>query len=292
MSHFQRNFLLDHIIRFYERRGYRQKYYLKNQIRAPYVGWAFLDVITIPGTERCIYMYQCKMSPEEQHGAPSWTALNIIDELDSLRFAIFSIRFNQESSELIAGSSSGHIYIYDLKRGQRILDFIPHEDDVNAVCFGASNKNLFFSAGDDAICKVWDRRLLNDSDHPVGSFAGHRAGITFIDSKADDRYILTNSKDQTIKLWDIRCFSSADTAENLARQSFSCWDYRVASVPEELFNSEPLEGDGSVYTFRGGHSVLHTLVRARFSPVCTGQRYVYVGSADGNCTGWQLFINF
>ena len=55
--------------------------------------------------------------------------------------------------------------------------------------------------------------MLNDSDHPVGSFAGHRAGITFIDSKADDRYILTNSKDQTIKLWDIRCFSSADTAE-------------------------------------------------------------------------------
>lgn len=46
---------------------------------------------------------------------------------------------------------------------------------------------------------------------PVGVFAGHRDGITFIDSRQDDRYLLTNSKDQTIKVWDLRHFA-CDTA--------------------------------------------------------------------------------
>ena len=41
--------------------------------------------------------------------------------------------------------------------------------------------------------------------------------------------------------------------------------------------------DGSVYTFRGGHSLLHTLIRAHFSPAYTGQRYIYTGCARGNC---------
>jgi WD repeat-containing protein 23 len=39
---------------------------------------------------------------------------------------------------------------------------------------------------------------------PVGTFPGHLEGITFIDSKGDGRYCVSNGKDQTAKLWDIR----------------------------------------------------------------------------------------
>lgn len=42
---------------------------------------------------------------------------------------------------------------------------------------------------------------------PVGVFVGHQDGITYIDSREDDRYLLTNSKDQTIKVWDLRHFA-------------------------------------------------------------------------------------
>lgn len=41
---------------------------------------------------------------------------------------------------------------------------------------------------------------------------GHLEGITFIDSKGDGRYFISNSKDQSIKLWDIRKMSSSATA--------------------------------------------------------------------------------
>lgn len=39
-------------------------------------------------------------------------------------------------------------------------------------------------------------------------FAGHRDGVTYVDSRQDERYLLSNSKDQTIKVWDLRKFSN------------------------------------------------------------------------------------
>ncbi|KAF4346406.1 hypothetical protein G4B88_019313 [Cannabis sativa] len=51
---------------------------------------------------------------------------------------------------------------------------------------------------------VWDRRCLNANGKPVGVLTGHLEGITFIDTRGDGRYLISNGKDQAIKLWDIR----------------------------------------------------------------------------------------
>lgn len=52
--------------------------------------------------------------------------------------------------------------------------------------------------------------------------------------QGDGRYLITNSKDQTIKLWDIRKFSSQKaidaTLQEVQQQS---WDYRWQSVPRK-----------------------------------------------------------
>lgn len=58
------------------------------------------------------------------------------------------------------------------------------------------------------LIKVWDRRALNEKKpKPVGLLAGHIDGITYIDPKGDGRHLISNCKDQTIKLWDMRVFS-------------------------------------------------------------------------------------
>lgn len=45
---------------------------------------------------------------------------------------------------------------------------------------------------------------------------------------------------------------------------------------------QTLVGDASVMTYQG-HSVLHTLIRSKFSPAfTTGQRYIYTGCATGS----------
>lgn len=59
---------------------------------------------------------------------------------------------------------------------------------MNAVAFADSSSQLLFSGSDDAVCKVWDRRMLQeDRPQPVGQLAGHRDGITFIHSKVEKR---------------------------------------------------------------------------------------------------------
>ena len=59
-----------------------------------------------------------------------------------------------------------------------------HTNDCNAVAFADNSSQLLVSGGDDALCKVWDRRVLRESNpHPVGILAGHGAGVAFIDAK-------------------------------------------------------------------------------------------------------------
>lgn len=59
--------------------------------------------------------------------------------------------------------------------------------------------------------QVWDRRSFIAKGKPVGVLMGHLEGITFLDSRGDGRYFISNGKDQTIKLWDIRKMAPSAT---------------------------------------------------------------------------------
>jgi WD40 repeat protein len=121
-----------------------------------------------------------------------------------------------------------------------------HEDDVNAVCFGNDGSNILLSGADDGLVKVWDRRTMNGFGRaqPVGVFAGHRDGITFIDSRGDDKYFLSNSKDQTIKVWDIRHFASQKAIVRLS--NLICNDiilFRIPLVNRFACNNGTIDGN-------------------------------------------------
>lgn len=184
----------------------------------------------------------------------------------------------------MGGANDRCLYVYDLERKERTLRVEAHEDDVNAVSFADESSQILFSGSDDGLCKIWDRRTLQESDpRHVGILAGHLDGITFIDSRGDGRYLLSNCKDQSIKLWDMRHLSSKkaqdETRQCVARQD---WDYRWQQVPRKVYrNRKRIAGDSSLMTYRG-HSVLNTLIRARFSPkFTTGQHFIYTGCANG-----------
>ncbi|XP_023182156.1 DDB1- and CUL4-associated factor 11 isoform X1 [Xiphophorus maculatus] len=202
---------------------------------------------------------------------------------DERRFCVFSLAASTDGKEILGGANDGCLYVFDLEQNKRTLKIDAHEDDVNAVAFADSSSQLLFSGSDDALCKVWDRRTLReDRPQPVGQLAGHRDGITFIHSKGDARYLISNSKDQSIKLWDVRKFSPKEglAASRLAVTQQN-WDYRWQQVPQRALKKHKLTGDTSVMTYRG-HGVLHTLIRCRFSPeFSTGQRFIYSGCSTG-----------
>ncbi|XP_020590940.1 LEC14B homolog isoform X2 [Phalaenopsis equestris] len=193
-------------------------------------------------------------------------------------FGVFSVKFSTDGRELVAGSSDACIYVYDLEANKLTSRFPAHSSDVNTVTFADETGNLVYSGSDDNLCKVWDRRCLRKKEQAAGVLIGHLEGITFIDSRGDGRYFISNGKDQTTKLWDIRKMSSGSSCP---RPVISDWDYRWMDFPSHAKHlSHPY--DQSLATYRG-HLVLRTLIRCYFSPShSTGQRYIYTGSHDNS----------
>lgn len=200
---------------------------------------------------------------------------------------VYSAKISADGKEVIAGTSrtsSGFakLQIFDVIQNRVTRSINAHNNDINSVCFVEKlNSSLIITGSDDVLCKLWDIRAFN-SNNPVGIFYGHLGGMTNVCSKEDGRYFISNCKDQSIKLWDLR----KSTTEKKKVQSFVNIDYRMASLSmsriekvKEVMKSN--KDDQSVATYFG-HEVRDTLIRCHFSPkFITDQRFIYTGSADG-----------
>ncbi|PNF20119.1 DDB1- and CUL4-associated factor 11 [Cryptotermes secundus] len=260
------------------------KFEMLKTIQARDVGWSVLDTAFSPDGNYIVYsswsecLHLCRLYGDSE----TQDALPLCPE--ERRFCIFSLVFSSDGREILGGANDGFLYVYDRECNQRALRIEGHDDDVNTVAFADSTSQILYSGGDDGLCKVWDRRTLSElNPKPVGVLAGHMDGVTYIDPRGDGRHLISNCKDQSIKLWDVRVFSGS-SGQNNTRKAVSdqTWDYRWQKVPKKLSNPKKnLEGDTSVMTYRG-HRVLQTLVRCHFSPeFITGQRYIYTGCAAG-----------
>ncbi|KAI1815421.1 WD40-repeat-containing domain protein [Poronia punctata] len=204
-------------------------------------------------------------------------------------FGIWSVRFSGDGRELVAGTNANALVVYDIESRTVLHHIRGHDNDVNAVCFAdKSSPHILYSGSDDTTIKVWDRRSMGDG-REAGAFVGHIEGLTYIDSKDDGRYLLSNGKDQSMKLWDLKMmYTSAQFVEKNPRQHipYSEFDYRWSRFEDDDWFPHP--DDNSVVTFRG-HTVLRTLIRCHFSPPnSTNSRYVYSGSHDGKVYIWNM----
>lgn len=286
----------DFRVRMYDTSNpYNWKYY--KTVTYPFGQWTITDASLSPDNRYLAYssirsMVCLAATDPNDHSEP-----HLLDFADNSpgrsgffshsHFGIWSIRFSGDGRELVAGTSDNSVNAYDVETQKPLLSIQGHEDDVNAVCFGdKSSPHLLYSGSDDATLKVWDRRSLQDQ-RAAGVFLGHTEGLTYIDSKGDGRYVLSNGKDQTMKLWDLRKMISTDKADQIDPTMWSLpFDYRFQSYDTNTYTQHP--HDCSLVTFRG-HSVLKTLIRCHFSPPgSTDSRYVYSGSEDGSIYIYNL----
>nr|XP_036873258.1 DDB1- and CUL4-associated factor 11 [Manis javanica] len=266
----------DQTIRLYDCRFGR--FHKFKSIKARDVGWSVLDVAFTPDGNHFLYsswsdyIHICNIYGE----GDTHTALDL--RPDERRFAVFSIAVSSDGREVLGGANDGCLYVFDREQNRRTLQIESHEDDVNAVAFADISSQILFSGGDDAICKVWDRRTMREDDpKPVGALAGHQDGITFIDSKVGRKAGLHS---QAAKHWSL--LKTGHTGESrlpnlgLSLHSWPAW--RKLKLP----------GDSSLMTYRG-HGVLHTLIRCRFSPThSTGQQFIYSGCSTGKVVVYDL----
>ncbi|XP_068854677.1 DDB1- and CUL4-associated factor 11 [Aphelocoma coerulescens] len=266
----------DHTLRLFEVTGEGLR--VLRATRGRQVGWSILDVAFSPDGSQGLYCsWSSAVHVFDLHGdGDAHTALEL--RPPERRFAVFALAVAPDGREVLAAANDGCVYVYDRQAQRRVLRVPAHEDDANALALGDASGQLVLSGGDDGVCRAWDRRCLPEG--PAGVLAGHRDGLTFLHARGDGRYVVSNSKDQSAKLWDLRRPSGpaalAAARRAVARQS---WDYRWQRAPRNARRATPLPGDASLVTFRG-HVVLHTLLRCRLAPP-GGAPVLAAGSAEG-----------
>uniref|UniRef100_A0A2P2MCU2 Uncharacterized protein n=1 Tax=Rhizophora mucronata TaxID=61149 RepID=A0A2P2MCU2_RHIMU len=266
-SLFVAGFQGSHIRIYNVERGWK----VQKNILAKSLRWTVTDTSLSPDQRYLVY---ASMSPivhiVDVGSAPTESLANVTEIHDGLDFSsdddysfgIFSVKFSTDGREIVAGSNNDSIYVYDLGANKLALRIRAHDSDVNTVCFADESGHLIYSGSDDNLCKVWDRRCFMAKGKPAGVLTGHLEGITFLDSRGDGRYFISNAKDQTIKLWDIRKMSA--NAFCPAGPRNDNWDYRWMDYPPHAREMKH-PCDLSVATYKG-HSVLETLIRCYFSP--------------------------
>lgn len=70
--------------------------------------------------------------------------------------------------------------------------------------------------------QVWDRRTVGNNRRPAGLFVGHTDGMTHLDPKGDGRYLISNCKDHTVKLWDLRNMMAPGAYDPAAARKAGC----------------------------------------------------------------------
>ncbi|CAG7970780.1 unnamed protein product [Penicillium nalgiovense] len=288
----------DFKVRMYDTSNpYDWKYY--KTVDYPFGQWTITDATLSPDNRFLVYSsirsqaYMATTDPEDNSDP---TVLDLSTppgqrrrrSWGSSHFGIWSLRFSGDGREVVAGTSEDSVIVYDLETRQPVLNLRErHQHHVNAVCYGdTSSPHILYSGSDDTTIRVWDRRSMGDG-REAGAFMGHTEGLTYVDSKGDGRYVLSNSKDQTMKLWDLRKMMTSADIENIDPIDYSTgFDYRFEQYPDQYRRNA--KNDCSVVTFRG-HRVLKTLIRCHFSPPgSTNSRYVYSGSEDGKVYVYNL----
>ncbi|CAH9112501.1 unnamed protein product [Cuscuta europaea] len=236
---------------------------VQKNIPAQGLNWTITDTSLSPDQSHLVYATMAPIVHIVDVGSSDNESLEDIDEVHKgfdfssdvegdHSFGIFTVNHSNDGREIVGGSSDDAIYVFDLEARKLSLRIPAHA--------------------------VWDRRCLRtQGGKSAGVLTGHLEGITFIDSHGDGRYFISNGKDQSIKLWDIRKMSSNNMCAIWFR-NFD-WDYRWMDYPAEASDLKH-PNDQSLATYKG-HTVLRTLVRSYISPAfSTGQKYIYTGSHD------------
>ncbi|ESK84092.1 wd repeat protein [Moniliophthora roreri MCA 2997] len=268
---------------------------VSRRIQGQHGRWTITDANLSPDNQRIVYSsitstaYMCSTTEDNPAQIPIPFAdrrqMSPWNDWHGGSIALYSCRFSADGNEIIAGGR-GQIFVYDLLANRRSVRIEAHEDDVNSCCWAdTASGNVLVSASDDSFLKVWDRRSLGASQKPSGILVGHTEGITYVSAKGDGRYVLSNGKDQSMRLWDLRKMHGSEEVDT-RDYGVRGFDYRYPGYPKPRYKAHPQ--DCSVMTYRG-HQVLMTLIRCHFSPAeTTGGQYLYSGSSDGRVHIWSL----
>lgn len=192
----------------------------------------------------------------------------------------------------LSGSDDGSAKIWD-QRWKRSVHTCQEKYQITSVCF-SDQADLIFTAGIDNVVRVRDCRTYK----VLYTLSGHADSVTGLSLSHDGSYLLSNSMDQTLRMWDVRPFAPEERCvrilgghchnfeQNLLKCAWSMDDQRVTcGSADGLVNIWDVSNGGSnlVYKLPGHQGSVNEAVfhpREKIIGSCSSDKKVFLGEVD------------
>ncbi|KAF9485945.1 hypothetical protein BDN70DRAFT_870420 [Pholiota conissans] len=135
---------------------------------------------------------------------------------------VWSVAFSSDNTQIVSGSDDKTVRVWDALMGEELKVLEGHCDYVRSVAFSSDNTQIV-SGSDDKTVRVWDAstgeelKVLEGHGNCVWSIAissdnmqiGHCNYVRSVAFSSDNKWIVSGSDDQTVRVWD------ASTGEEL-----------------------------------------------------------------------------
>ncbi|KAG0363295.1 hypothetical protein BG005_001595 [Podila minutissima] len=174
---------------------------------------------------------------------------------------VFSARFNPDSSKVVSGSHDRTIKVWDLQKGYCIRTMFTFAS-VNDVCLLDFDGSTIASGHLDNNLRFWDARSGNCIKEVTGIHLGQ---ITSVCPSSDGTQILTNSRDNTLRIVDVRTYETLSMLHADGYKTGTNWSKACFSPDGQYVVAG--SADGSLYYWSTRDGIVEKITKEQTSPI-------------------------